>query len=107
MVQCRYYNNIEIHVTKYYIGPSTGYESLESVSLTQKSNWEQTESMFHSTMLLRCVLASTLLIGAVGQQSCVTPTGLGGSNGVNFASLNLPDPQYGFFGVSYLLHYKT
>lgn len=57
--------------------------------------------MFRSTMFLRFCLAATLLVRAFGQQACVTPTGIGGSNGVNFASLNLPDPQFGFFGVGY------
>jgi len=53
-----------------------------------------------SLSFLQFCLASILLSGGYAQNSqCVTPTGIGDSNGVTYSGYNLPGAPFGIFGV--------
>jgi len=70
-----------------------------SKSIT-KSNMPKMKSSISLSFLQFC-LASILLSGGYAQNSqCVTPTGIGDSNGVTYSGYNLPGAPFGIFGTT-------
>ena len=66
-----------------------------------KSNMPKMKSSISLSFLQFC-LASILLSGGYAQNSqCVTPTGIGDSNGVIYSDYNFTGATLGIFGVSY------